>query len=303
MEIGSPEVIAWLLEGDPAIRWQAMRDLLDAPEREWQAERARISQQGVGKRLLDRQDSDGKWAGGVYTPKWTSTTYTLLLMRDMGFDGSCEACARGFDHILKSICRSRQFGGCTCMVGMWLSLGLRFGSPHSVFEEMIAHLLDQQLTDGGWNCRWPRIAKTHHGSFHTTFNVLDGIREALEKRVGPADRLRQAEAQAIEFMLEHRLFRSDKTSKVIHPAFVQLHFPYRWHYDILRGLDYIRTTDFAADPRLKDAVQVILDQRRPDGHWPAAKTYSGQVFFPIEDGRAGSRWNTLRSLRSLRAIY
>jgi hypothetical protein len=293
-------VIAWLLEGDPCIRWQVMRDLLDAPPSEWEEERAKVPAQGVGKKLLEQQDPEGTWGQGIYSPKWTSTTYTLLLLRDMGLDRSCKAAYQGAQLIVDSLNRSTT-GPCTCIKGMWLALGARFGVEDPTLHQTVEHLLTQQMKDGGWNCRWPRIAKTHHSSFHTTFNVLDGIREAIESGIGSSEKLKEAEDKAIELMLIHRMFRSDKTGKLINPAFTQLHFPYRWHYDILRGLDYIRTTPHIKDPRLDDAFQILLEQSRPDGRWPAAKTYGGKVFFPIENGRDGSRWNTLRALRCLKA--
>lgn len=146
-------VHAWLLEGDPAIRWQAMRDLLDAPEAEWQKERARLQTEGDGKRLLDKQDPDGNWGGGLYSPKWTSTTYTLLHLRDMGLGPDCEPARRGAERILERLSRSRELGMCTCVVGMWLALTVRFGLRDEVQDRMIERIFEHQFADGGWNCR------------------------------------------------------------------------------------------------------------------------------------------------------
>ncbi len=303
MPVLDSAVLEWLLNGDPSIRWQVMRDLLDAPAAQVESERARIQAEGDGARLLAHQDPDGGWGGGYYTPKWTSSTYTLLLMREMGFDSTCPAAARGGQVLIERVSRTRVPGGvgCTCMTGMWLALGLRFAPGDSVYGEWAAHLLAHQMPDGGWNCRWPRINKTHHSSFHTTLNVLDGIQEANRCGIDPTDRLRQAESQAIELLLQHRMFRSDKTGEIINPHFTELHFPPRWHYDVLRGLDYIRSTPFIRDARLDEAFQVLQRHQREDGRWPAAKAYGGKVFFNIDPGREGSRWNTLRALRSLRA--
>ncbi|HRK22498.1 MAG TPA: hypothetical protein PLX06_11845 [Fimbriimonadaceae bacterium] len=294
-------VHAWLLEGDPAIRWQAMRDLLDAPEVEWQTERAKLQSKGNGKRYLDLQDKEGTWAGGIYTPKWTSTTYTLLHLREMGFSDDCPAARRGAERILDQLQRSRELGMCTCVVGMWLALTVRFGLRDEVQDRMIVRILEHQFEDGGWNCRWPRIAKTHHSSFHTTLNVLDGVRECLENGIGPSDDLRKAEARAVELLLQHGLFRSDRTGNVINAKFKEPHFPPRWHYDFLRALEFMRTLPAIKDRRLAESFELLESQRREDGRWPAAKGYGGVVFFPVEDGRQGSRWNTLRALRCLRA--
>jgi hypothetical protein len=298
-----PAVLDWLLAGDPTLRWQVLRDLSEAPKRKWEAERARIQTEGDGARLLAFQDPDGGWGGGLYTPKWISTTFTLLLMRDLGFDSGCPAAARGGEIIRKRVNKTQYeaYGTCTCVVGMWLALGVRFAPGDPVYADMAVHLLTQQLADGGWNCRWPRIKTTHHSSFHTTLNVLDGVRQALEAEVGPQDELENAEGKAIELLLQHRLFRSDRTGSVINSKFKELHFPHRWHYDILRALDYVRFLPQVRDRRLDEAFEVLLSCRRPDGRWAAAKTYGGKVFFNIDPGKDGSRWNTLRALRCLRS--
>jgi hypothetical protein len=305
------KIIDWLLDSDPSIRWQVMRDLLDAKPKAWQAERARIAKGGWGRKFLDLQQSSGRWDGGIYGPKWTGTTYTLLLLRDMGL-GEHRAAQRGCKLILKEgfahISQGRQttLAGAiaandTCINGMWLALPAYFGIDDPKLADLVEHLLDQQMPDGGWNCRWRNKKGAVHSSFHTTFNVLDGIREAMSRRIGPQNKLREAEARAIEFMLVHRLFRSDKTGAVINEVFTKLSFPPRWHYDILRGLDYIRTTAAIGDPRLEDAFDLLLSKRRADGAWPVQQKHAGKVYFNMETMGKPSRWNTLRALRCLRA--
>lgn len=281
-----------------------MRDLLDRPRAEYESERAKIESEGWGKRLLDLQDADGKWGGGVYSPKWISTTYTLLLLREMGLSQQCARARRGAQLILDTSVRAdkdslRSLD--TCVAGMWLALGAYFGSDDPKLEVLVEHLLEEQMPDGGWNCRRNRVKTTHHSSFHTTFNVLDGVRDAITRKIGPTRKLQAAEDKAIEILLQHHMFRSDKTGNVINSKFKQFAFPPRWHYDVMRGLDYIRTTRFIKDPRLNEAFELVEVRRGKDGRWKNASPYSGKVFFNLEPGRNGSRWNTLRALRCRRA--
>lgn len=299
-------MVDWLLGGDPAIRWQVMRDLLDEPRKKWEAERRRVATQGWGAQLLKHQDRRGTWGGGLYSPKWTSTTYTLLLLREMGLPpGSAPAvngCRLILDRLVHLEDSQLRVSGCTCMCGMFLALGEYFGLNDRKLEALATHILTQQMPDGGWNCRRGRAKpEPVHSSFHTTFNVLDGVREAIDRRIGTAKKLRAAEARAIELMLMHRMFKSDKTGKVIHEKFTRLSFPPRWHYDVLRGLDYIRTTRFIHDKRLDDAFALLQSQRLPDGRWPLTNKWSGEVFFNMEPLCQPSRWNTLRALRCLNA--
>jgi hypothetical protein len=298
-------VIAWLLEGDPSIRWQTQRDLLDAPRHVWQAERKRVATRGWGRQLLDLQARDGTWGGGLYSPKWISTTYTLLQLREMGLPPGNRSAMRGCRAILDGQVRldraSLDLRGCTCMAGMFLALAAYFDVNDSKLDALAEHILSQQMPDGGWNCRLRNGRGATHSSFHTTFNVLDGVRDAIAQRIGPVAKLREAEASAVELMLAHRMYKSDRTGKVIKDVFTKLSFPPRWHYDVLRGLDYIRTTPFIGDRRLDDAFELLKGKRRPDGRWTLEHEYGGKVHFRMETRGKPSRWNTLRALRCLKA--
>jgi hypothetical protein len=304
------DVIDWLMEGDPAIRWQVQRDLLDRPTRVWEAERRRVATRGWGKQLLDHQDETGTWGGGLYSPKWTSTTYTLLSLRELGLPPRNRAAMQGCRRILDQRVtfedhaqrgRIAKCAGCTCMGGMFLALPAYFGVNDAKLAALAEYLLTQQMPDGGWNCRLRNGRGAVHGSFHTTFNVLDGVREAIARGIGPKPKLRAAERRAIEFMLMHRLYKSDKTGRVIKEVFTELAFPPRWHYDVLRGLDYIRETPFIRDKRLDDAFELLMQKRLPDGRWPLEREHGGEIFFRMERVGQPSRWNTLRALRSIRA--
>jgi hypothetical protein len=303
------QIIDWLMEGDPAIRWQTMRDLLAAPAQDWQAERQRTVETGWGAQLLARQDDDGRWGGGIYSPKWTSTTYTLLALRDIGISRACDAARRGAHLVLTEILGAagdarfhRRLADCDrCVVGMILQLAVYFAIDDERVEAIVDNLLSEMMPDGAWNCRRLRRPRPHHSSFHTTFNVLDGLREYLESGTGARrDDVLAAERSAVEFTLRHQLFKSDHTGEVIHPAFIRLSYPPRWHYDVLRGLAYFARAGVPRDDRARDAIDLLCARRRDDGRWPVQQKYTGRVFFDMEKTGGPSRWNTLRALRVLR---
>lgn len=304
-----PDVLAWLVAGDPAIRWQVMRDLLDAPTARWQAERRRTAGEGWGARLLALQDTDGRWGGGIYSPKWTSTTYTLLTLVDIGVPADHAAAQRGARLVIDSLLGPaldeafhRHLRECDrCIVGMILRICAYFGIRDARIDAIINNILDEVMPDGAWNCRRHRRPEPHHSSFHTTLNVLEGVREYVE--AGGKHRraaLAAAERGALELLLQHKLFRSDKTGAVIDARFTLLHYPHRWHYDVLRGLAYFARCDVPRDPRLGEAIDLLRRARADDGRWPNQGEYAGKHFFRLEPGREPSRWNTLRALRVLR---
>jgi hypothetical protein len=299
------ELISWLLEGDPAIRWQTQRDLLGAPAVQWQAERQRTVTEGWGARLLALQGADGGWGEGVYSPKWTSTTYTLLTLCDIGIPHDQRAAALLIDQMLGHTLDKaflHNLAVCDrCIVGMILWVTAYFGVRDARMDALVANLLAEMMPDGGWNCARRRHPQTHHSSFHTTFNVLDGLRAWLETT--PAHPLRcdvlAAEQRALALLLAHRLFKSDKSGEVINPTFAMLSYPHRWHYTVLRGLDYFARIGAARDERVGDAIALLRSRRRVDGTWPVQHKFSGKVFFDMEKTGGPSRWNTLRALRVL----
>ena len=299
------EVSRWLLAGDPAIRWQALRDLADAPARAVERERERVATEGWGARLLNRQDAKGTWAGGLYGPKWKSTTYTMLSLRDLGLPPrnrqAKKACSLLLDEGLCSdggIDYPSRDHAETCITGMVLSILSYFQYDDDRLDAVAAHLLEQQMSDGGWNCQRPRGAT--HASMHTTISVLEGLRLYEQHRRLRAGAIRSAQSRGREFLLQHRLFRSHRTGEVNKRDFVRLAYPPRWHYDVLRALDYFREVDAPRDERLSDAISLLEEKRRPDGRWKLELRYRGKVFFELERLGMPSRWNTLRALRVLR---
>ncbi len=296
----TPPLHAWLMDGDPAVRWQVMRDLLGASERAVAAERARIAMHGWGARLLALQDADGGWAGGLYTPKWTSTTYTLLLLERLGLQSS--------DPRARAGCRvlwdgARWYGGGltlaktirepeTCITGMLVRLAAAFGLDDDRVAPTVEWLTDQQLDDGGWNCESIRRGSTH-GSFHTTITVLEAL--LAHREAGGVVGVDGAMAAGRRFLLAHRLYRSHRTGEVVDPALTRFPFPPQWHYDILRGLEHFRAVDADRDERLSDAIDEVRRRRRRDGTWPRYRPYAGRYWFPLEP-RGPSRLSTLRAL-------
>jgi len=297
------DIVDWLMAGDPAVRWQTMRDLLDEPASVYQPERQLVSRTGWGRRLLDHQDLDGRWAGGLYGPKWTSTAYTLLLLRRCGLNPDDPQARRGVELLWDG---ARYFdGGLTpavtidlpeaCVTSMYLALAHYFGVDHPNVGPALEWLLASQLPDGGWNCQTVRFGD-RHSSFHTTISALEALAEVQGRGPARTD-TSTAMAAGREFFLEHRLYKSHRHGTVSNPAFTKFSFPPRWRYDVLRGLDHFAVTNAPPDDRFQDALDLLAGRRRKDGTWPLQNKHGGRVWFDMEKGGRPSRWNTLRALR------
>jgi hypothetical protein len=320
-DVNSPDVnkpnanIDWLLDSDPAIRWQAMRDLTDAPPAAVAAERARVTREGLGAKILSLQQSDGSWRRAD-APAWLSTLFTLLLLRATGIDPAEPAVASAMA-CLEAGLRWNDQGGCwdlrppetggntffegeeePCINGGALAVGACSGHPA---ESLALRLISEQLDDGGWNCEAPMSVRS---SFHTTICVLEGLLE-YERAIAPesriALRIAAARRRGEEYLLTRNLFRRLSTGEVANPEFLQLAFPPRYHYDILRALDYFRTANLQPDPRMSEAVQIIESKRLADGRWLLDGAYDEALSVPFDESAGEpSRWNTLRALRVLR---
>jgi hypothetical protein len=305
------KVARWLLDGDPAIRWQALRDVVGAAERTVERERRRVAREGWGARLLTKQDPEGTWAGGLssdgglYHPKWTSTTYTMLLLRDFGLPAANQQTRKACPLLLDQ--GMQRDGGVnygwrgrseTCITGMVLSILSSFEFEDDRLDTLVDHLLTQQMPDGGWNCR--RDMGATHSSVHTTISVLEGLRLYEVHRRRKVAAVRAAQRRGREFLLVHRLFRSHRTGAVIKPIFLRFSFPPRWHYDILRALEYFQAVDAPRDPRLAEAIDIVRGAQDDDGRWRLQNSYKGKTYFELERLGAPSRWNTLRALRVLK---
>ena len=312
-------VLDWMLDSDPAIRWQALRDLTDAPADAVAAERARVATEGWGARLLALQGEDGQWAGGACFPAgwsppwfesggrpdegqpWTATLPTLHLLLEFGIDPGCEqvrrAIAQVADHCLWECDDLPFFAGeeDPCINGRTVAFGVYFGQN---VDGIVTRLLNDQLADGGWNC-WPQDGPAS-ASYHSTINVLEGL-SAHERATGGSAESIAARRRGEEYLLERNLFRRKSTGEVSHSNFLRFSFPTQWHYDVLRALDYFRAAGDPPDERMDEAVQVLRSKRQSDGTWLLENTHAGAVHFRFEepDGTP-SRWNTLRALRVLR---
>jgi hypothetical protein len=301
----SANAIEWLMEGDPVIRWQVMRDLLDMPEPEWQNEREKVTGCGWGRQFLDLQKPDGTWPEG----RWTGTTWTLLTVMDCGLPAGDPKMKLGVEAVVSRLMPPAQpvepkvlmERMDLCHVGFWLRFGSYFMPDDERWPAVADTLLRAQLEDGGWNCRLRNYPNTTHSSFHTTFNVLEGLKQAARSGIVDSARFESSEARAMEFMLEHKMYRSDKTGQVISDRFTALSFPSQWHYTVLRGLDYMRGTPAIKDERLSDPLALLASRRKPNGRWPVEKRIPGLTLFDMEKQGGDSRWNTLRAFRVLKA--
>lgn len=293
----SPVVVDWLLEGDPAIRWQVMRDLLGAPAEEVAAERARVAREGWGAHLLARQREDGGWRDGG----WRPTLYTLLLLRHLGVEPASPPARQAVERLDAGYTWGPEFGDSPffegevepCINGGTLALGGYFGE---IRERLVERLLGEQLADGGWNCEAERGSV--RSSFHSTICVLEGLLE-VEKAAGPLPQITAARERAHEYLLERRLLRRLTTGEVIDPQWTRFSFPTYWHYDVLRALDYLRSAGVRPDGRMAEAVALVEERRDGSGRWPLENPHDNPVELEMEAAGEPSRWNTLRALRVL----
>ena len=306
-------MIDWLLDSDPSIRWQVMRDLLDAPEPDCRAERAKVEMEGWGARLLSCQDEDGQWAGGAFAPRgfdfsewqtvgqpWTATTFALTQLREFGFDPASDRARRAVE-LVGANSRWEHDGEPfwegeveECINGRTVADGAYFGVDVSPIVE---RLVGERLDDGGWNCR--RADGSVRSSFASTINVLEGLLE-FERATGGTAVSRAARAEGERYLLERHLFRRLSTGEVADERFLAFVYPSRWHYDVLRALDHFRAAD-VRDPRLEEAVEHVRSRRRDDGTWALDWRPPGRVWFHMDDGPGEpSFWVTLRAARVLR---
>jgi hypothetical protein len=295
-------VMDWLLDSDPSIRWQVMRDLLEEPDEAVAAERSRVATEGWGARLLDLQAPNGQWGGGdTFWPHWTSTFYTLILLRDLGLDPASAPARKAISLVRENCTWGPEFGNAPffvgevepCINGRVLALGAYFGEAS---DRLADRLLSEQLDDGGWNCDAPPSSRS---SFNSTICVLEGLFE-YEKAKGATAAVTDARRRGEEYLLDRRLFRSLSTGEVINPEWLQFSFPTRWHYDVLWGLDYLRRAAVEPDERVAEAMELVRDKRDQDGRWPLENPHAGEVHFHMEEGAGKpSRWNTLRAMRVL----
>jgi hypothetical protein len=305
------DVIEWLLDSDPAVRWQVLRDLTDAAPADVAAERARVATEGWGAALLALRDDDGQWAGGACFPAdfrgdfsagqpWTSTLPSLVLLRDFGIEPNAPP-VRETIALVQENCHWEHAGQPffagevePCINGRTVTIGAYFGVP---VDELVNRLLGEQLADGGWNC------EAENGSVRSSFNsticVLEGLLE-FERVTGESSDVTAARRRGEEYLLTRRLFRRESSGGIVDVDWLQFSFPTQWHYDVLRGLDYFRAAGDGPSPELGDAVDLVRAKQRPDGTWPLENTHAGAVHFELEGGDGEpSRWNTLRAMRVL----
>ncbi|HEX7060419.1 MAG TPA: hypothetical protein VF200_00510 [Woeseiaceae bacterium] len=310
MTTNRDSVIGWLLDSDPSVRWQVLRDLTAASAGEVAAERARVATEGAGARLLARQGALGCWGGTAWNRGWDSTMHVLLLLREMGLDPASKEARRATslvsEHVTWEGCGPPEtqqnpfFAGEVepCINGQVAAVGAYFGRD---MGRIVDRLLSEQLPDGGWNCEEASV----RSSFNTTICVLEALLEHEHAVGGRAD-VSAARRRGEEYLLERRLFRRKSTGEVIErdrksgASWTHFAFPTWWHYDVLRGLDHLRRAGVEPDERAAEAVELVLSKRNADGTWPLDTLYPGRM--PIETGEQegrSSRWITLRALRVL----
>jgi hypothetical protein len=319
MDSSENTVVEWLLDSDPAIRWQVMRDLTNTPSEAVAAERARVATEGWGARLLALQGEDGYWAGGAHFPAsfswseakrgpdgrlmaqpWTATSWSLTLLWIFGLPPDSPESRRAIQRVRENVRWEYDdlpfFNGETdaCINGRAVGVGAYFGEDVS---GIVDRLLGEQMEDGGWNCEQENGST--RGSFHSTISVLEGLLQ-YEMSTGPNPAVSEARRVGEAYLLDRRLLRRLTTGEIPDEQWTRFSFPYWWRYDALRGLDYLRAAGVEPDERIGEALSLVEAHRGPDGRWPRQNVIPGDVHFDV-DGAEGapSRWNTLRALRVL----
>jgi hypothetical protein len=295
-------VIDWLLDADPSIRWQVMRDLTDTPSAVVAAERARVASEGWGPRLLDLQRPDGQWGDDIAMPFWWSNMYTLVFLRDLGVDPTSARMRAAIDLVRDTITWGPEFGDSPffagevepCINGRVVALGAYFGERS---DRLVDRLLSEQLADGGWNCEAERGSV--RSSFHTTVCVLEGLL-AFEQAFGAVPTVTDARSRGEEYLLERRLLRRLSTGEIIQPTWTRFSFPTLWHYDVLRALDYLRAAGVRLDARVEEAIATVVERRQSNGRWLLDVRHRDTLHEELA-GTVGepNRWVTLRARRVL----
>jgi hypothetical protein len=301
-------VTDWLLDSDPAIRWQVMRDVLHEPQNVVATERSKIATQGWGAKILDSQSSDGSWGGDAETAAWIPTDapwmpplYILLLLKDLGLDPTDERARQAIGRVRDNFRWDEEFGALPffggevepCINGKVVAIGSYFGQA---VDPLLDRLLGEQLTDGGWNCEAPPSTRS---SFNSTMSVVDALTE-YEKAHGTTPAVTAARASALEYYRERHMMRSLSTGEIVNPRWSLFSFPNRYIYDVLWGLDLLRSAGVSPDERLTEAIDLVESKRQPDGRWMLDRAKLGDVDFDMgEVVGEPSRWITLRALRVL----
>jgi hypothetical protein len=300
------EVIIWLLDGDPAIRWQVRQDLLGENGAVVLVDREHISSRGWGAELLARQDPSGRWASQLYDHKWISTTYSLQLLRRMGLDPGNAQAQRGCQQLIEggyqeggAISFSKTVTGIDLGVcALTLSTLAYFGYPDQRVHAVAEFLLDQQEREGSWKPE-PGVDRLQY-IFASTLLALESLREYANLYQEDAARVSEAQTRGREFLLQHHLFKNKDADQIFDQKMTRFSFPPRWHYDVLVALDYFQACRTEKDDRLEQAIDLVKSKRRKDGTWNLQNRHPGKTFFEMEKVGQPSRWNTLRAMRVLK---
>lgn len=298
-------IIEWLLDSDVSIQYQVNRDLLkiDRPDL-----RKRIAKEGWGAKLLSARKNNGHWGLGFYQPKWTSSHYTLLDLKHLCISPSTNSIHETISKIITE--NKGEDGGINpartvkesdvCVNGMFLNYATYFETDENALKTIVDFIINQQLSDGGFNCLYNRQG-ARHSSLHSTVSIIEGIHEYYVRGYNyRLDELLKIEIESREFILKHRLFKSDKTGEIIDQRMTMLSYPPRWRYDILRALDYFQLAGLEYDERMKDALDLLIKKQRNDKKWPVQQKHVGNTHFDMETTGKPSRWNTLRALRVIK---
>ncbi|HRG48955.1 MAG TPA: hypothetical protein PLG41_22295, partial [Leptospiraceae bacterium] len=304
--MNNKQIIDWLLEGDVSLQYQVQRDLLGVEKKNLQK---RIAKEGWGKKFLSARNLNGHWGDRFYQPKWVSTHYTLLDLRNLNLPQDNEVARESIELVLQNgkaddggipLGPSTLLHSDVCVNAMFLNYASYFNTPEKKLHSIVDSILNEIMPDGGFNCRTTRSG-ANHSSLHSTISVLEGFTEFQKAGYKyQIDKIKRAKASATEFILQHQLFLSHRTGQIISKDFLKLTYPSRWKYDILRAMDYFQYAEIKWDDRMKLALDELNKKRNKEATWNMQAPHPGQVHFSMEKAGKPSRWNTLRVLRVLK---
>jgi hypothetical protein len=269
-----------LLQSDePSVRLQLRLGLQEADDAEANDLRQQVRRSARVATLLSERGPDGLIDAHPYRAKWYGAHWVLVTLAELGYPSGDPTLAPLHDQMLgwlfsgdylDSLERVRGLPRLHGSIeGNALWAGLILGLADERAEQLAERLREAQWPDGGWNC--DRKASGRSSSFAESLIPLRAL--SLHASMRSDRNSAEAADAAAEFFLRHRLYLRLRDGSVIHPSFVELHYPCYWHYDILFGLTVLAESGRIGDDRCSPALDLLETKRLGDGGFPAEHRY------------------------------
>ena len=318
--------LPWLLEVDeanPGVRYFALRDLLDraADDPDVVAAQAAVMRTGPVPAILDAQYPDGYWIkpGSIYSPKYRATVWQVAFLAQLGADGRDERVRRAveytFDHAQATngvfSYTGRPSGAIHCLWGNLTRALLDLGYWGDERLERAIDLLARSSTGDGYDRYYRSGVQAPGFVCSANYGLPCGwgavrVLWALN-RVPAAERTPAVEAAietSTDFLLSYDVARADYPYKErISSSWFKFGYPLGYVTDVLLNLEALVETGYGGDPRLAEAVDLVLSRQDAQGRWKMTYSYNGKMWADIEVKGQPSKWVTLRAVRMLKGIH